>query len=98
MIDLFIKPTDTHQFLDLGSSHCYHYKKRIPYSQVLRLNRICSCNESFDKRSNDLERWLMGTRYNGTMTKKKNIKSPRTFQERSPLKIKKRNFRGETNV
>ena len=75
MTDLFIKPTDTHQFLDLGSSHCYHCKKGIPYSQALRLNRICSCNESFDKRSNDLERWLMGTRYNGKMTRKKILRT-----------------------
>ena len=71
MTDLFIKPTDTHQFLDLGSSNCYHCKKGIPYSQALRLNRICSCNKSFDKRSNDLERWLMETRYNGKILEKK---------------------------
>ena len=45
MTDLFVKPTDTHQFLDTSSSHPYHCKKGIPYSQVLRLNRICSDNE-----------------------------------------------------
>ena len=32
-IDLFIKPTDTHQFLDPTSRHSYHCQKRIPYSQ-----------------------------------------------------------------
>ena len=37
---LFLKPTDTHQFLDPISSHPYHCKKGIPYSQALRLNRI----------------------------------------------------------
>ena len=37
--DLFVKPTDTHQFLDPTSSHSYHCKKGIPYSQALRLNR-----------------------------------------------------------
>ena len=40
--DLFVKPMDTHQFLDLTSCHPYHCKKKIPYSQTLRLNRICS--------------------------------------------------------
>ena len=55
-IDLFVKPTDTHQFLDPTSSHPYHCKKGIPYSQALRLNRICSDNENFDKRCNDLEK------------------------------------------
>ena len=34
-------------------------KKGIPYSQALRLNRICSDNANFDKRCNDLEKWLM---------------------------------------
>ena len=40
--DLFVKPTDTHQFLDPTSCHPYHCKKGIPYSQTLRLNRIYS--------------------------------------------------------
>ena len=30
----------------------------MPYSQALRLNRICSENSSFDKRCNELEIWL----------------------------------------
>ena len=63
--------TDKHQFLDPSSSHPYHCKKRIPYSQALRLNRICSDNESFDKRCNDLEVWLMEREYNGKMIRKK---------------------------
>ena len=32
--DLFVKSTDTRQFLDPTSSHPYHYKKRIPYSEA----------------------------------------------------------------
>ena len=55
MTDLFVKPTVTHHFLDPSSSHPYHCKKGIPYSQALRLNRICSDNKSFHKRCNDLE-------------------------------------------
>ena len=64
MADLFVKSTDAHRFLDLSSSHPYHCKKGIPYSQALRLNRICSDNESFDKRCNNLEGWLMERKYN----------------------------------
>ena len=30
--DLFVKATDTHQFLDPSSCHPYHCKKGIPYS------------------------------------------------------------------
>ena len=38
--DLFVKPTDTHQFLHLSSSYPYHCKKGIPYSQALRVKSI----------------------------------------------------------
>ena len=75
MTDLFVKPTDTHQFLDPSSSHPYHCKKGIPYSQALRLNRICSDKESFDKRCNDLEGWLMERGYNGKMITKQILKT-----------------------
>ena len=34
--DLFIEPTDTHQFLDPTSCHPYHCKKGIHYRQTLR--------------------------------------------------------------
>ena len=62
MTDLFVKPTDTHQFLDLSSFHPCHWKKGIPYSQALRLNRICSDNKGFDKLCNDVDGWLMQRR------------------------------------
>ena len=68
--DLFVKPTDTHQFLDSTSCHPYHCKKEIPYSQALRFNRICSDNETFDRRCNDLEKWLMERGYNEKMIRK----------------------------
>ena len=45
-IILFVKPSDTYQFLDPTSCHPYHCKKGIPYSQTLRLNRICSDNSN----------------------------------------------------
>ena len=38
--------------------------------QALRLNRICSDNESFNKRCNDLEGGLMERGYNGKMMMK----------------------------
>ena len=43
-----------------GSFYC---KKVIPYSQALRLNRICSNNEFFDKRCDDLEKYLLERGY-----------------------------------
>ena len=44
--DLYVKPTDSHQYLHSSLCHPYHCKKSILYSQALRLNRICS-NNSF---------------------------------------------------
>ena len=53
--DLYVKPTDTHQYLDSSSCHPYRCKESTPYSQALRLNRICSNNTFFDQRCNELE-------------------------------------------
>ena len=57
--DLYVKPTDSHQHLKSSPCHPFHCKKSIPYSGGLRLNRICSETNSFDKRCNDLERFLL---------------------------------------
>ena len=89
MTDLFVKPTDTHQFLDSNSSHPYHCKKGMPSSQALMLNRICSDNESFDKRCNDLEGWFMDRGYNGKMISKEPENIP---GKTSSIEIKSRNF------
>ena len=61
-INLYVKPTDTHQYLYSSSCHPY-CKKGIPHSQTLGLNRICSDSTSFDRRCNDLERWLLEKGY-----------------------------------
>ena len=63
------------QWINPSSSHTYHCKKGIPYSQTLRLNRIFFDNESFDKRCNDLEGWLMERGYNGKMIRKQILRA-----------------------
>ena len=40
--DLYVKATGSHHYIHSSSCHPYHCKKGIPYSQALRLNRICS--------------------------------------------------------
>ena len=47
--NVFVKPTDAHQFLDPFFCQPYHFKKGIRNSQTLRLNRICSDNTNFEK-------------------------------------------------
>ena len=61
--DLYVKLTDSHRYLECSSCHNFHCRKGIPYSQPLRLNRICSDISSFDKGCNDFERFLLETRY-----------------------------------
>ena len=73
MTDLFVKPTNMHQFLDSSSSHPYHCKKEI--ALALRLNRIYSDNKSFDEHCNDLEGWLMERGYNGNMIRKQILRA-----------------------
>ena len=65
--DLFVKLAVTNQILDPTSSHPYLCEKGIPYSQALRLNRICSDNTRFDQSSNDLQKWLMERGYSENM-------------------------------
>ena len=38
----FVKPTDTHSYLDYRSCHLQNNKSSIPYSQFLRIRRNCT--------------------------------------------------------
>ena len=73
--DLFVKPTDSHQYLQSSSCHPFRCKKGIPYSQALRLNRICSETNSFDKRCNDLERFLLEREYSSKLVRKEILRA-----------------------
>ena len=42
---LYTKPTDAHLYLHYTSYHPKHQKNSIPYSQAIRLRRICSTSE-----------------------------------------------------
>ena len=56
--DLFVKSTDTHQYLLHTSCHPSHIKKSIPFSLTLRIRRICSTTEKFKQRTNELLEFL----------------------------------------
>ena len=64
--DLYVKPTDTHQYLAANSCHPRHCKEAIPYSQALRMRRICSSDEAFNKRTSDLKKHLTRRSYDET--------------------------------
>ena len=73
--DFYIKLTDTQQYLHASSCHVYHSKKSIPYSQALRLNRICSENSFYDKRCNELEVWLRERGYSDKLVRQQILKA-----------------------
>ena len=62
--DLYTKPTDKHQYLLHSSCHPLHIKRAIPFSLALRLRRICSSDETFTVRTNELIQYLNNRGYN----------------------------------
>ena len=61
--DLHCKLTETHQHLQWSSCHPRHYKTSIPYSQALRLRRICSQKADFRRRTGELKQHLQRRGY-----------------------------------
>ena len=61
--DLYVKPTDKHQYLLKSSCHPSHTKQSIPFSMALRLRRICSTDEFFNTRSDALTTHLIKRGY-----------------------------------
>ena len=47
--DLYIKPTDRNTYLPFASAHPKHCMRGLPYGQFLRIRRICSNDEDFEK-------------------------------------------------
>ena len=73
--DLHVKPADSHQYLLSSSCLPFHCKKGISCSHALRLKRICSNNEFFDKICNDLERYLLERGYSEKMVRKQILRA-----------------------
>ena len=62
--DLYVKPTDTHQYLHATSSHVYYSKKYVPLYSNLTLEA-----HFYDKRCNELESWLQNCSYSDKMVR-----------------------------
>ena len=75
LIDVVVKSTDTHQYFHATSFHVYHSKKFILYSQALHFNKICSKNQLFHKRCNNLEVWLKNRDYNEKLVRQQVLKA-----------------------
>ena len=48
------KPTDSHNYLLHSSSHPQHVKNAIPFSQFLRLRRLCSDDTDFNNKCEEM--------------------------------------------
>ena len=70
MTDLYVKPTYTHQYLLASSCHPNLTKRSIPYSEALRILRICSNKESGKLRCAELVDCLFKRGYNKRNTNK----------------------------
>ena len=58
---VYYKPTDSHSYLLYSSSHPSHVKNSIPFSQFLRLRRLCSDDSDFSEKSEAMCRENIGT-------------------------------------
>ena len=79
--DLYTKPTDTHQYLNWTSCHPRHTKTSIPYSLALRLRRICSTNDFFEKRARELHNILLERGYKNKLIKECIMRARKTSRE-----------------
>ena len=61
--DVYVKTSDTHQYLLSSSCHPHHTKRSIPYSLALRLLRICSDDTAFHKRCDEITEHLKKRTY-----------------------------------
>ena len=61
--DLYTKPTDSHNYLYYDSAHPQRCKDSIPYSQFLRIRRICTLNEDFDRNVIELCKHFLRRKY-----------------------------------
>ena len=61
--DLYTKPTDSHSYLRFESAHPRNCKISIPYSQFLRVRRICTDIEDFDTHAKVLASHIVNRGY-----------------------------------
>ena len=60
---IYFKPTDSHTYLRYDSSHPKSCKDGIPYSQFIRLRRICSSQKDFDTQANSMSEFFIERGY-----------------------------------
>ena len=75
----YTKPTDSHNYLLYSSSHPKHCKQGLPYSQFLRIRRLCTDIDDFDTKVINMGTHFLRRGY------------PRTLIENAILKARRQN-------
>jgi hypothetical protein len=76
--DLYCKPTDSHNYLLYESSHPVHLKNSLPYSQLLRIRRICSHLDDFDRNAVELCKHFIRRHYPQDIVEEALVKARRS--------------------
>ena len=79
--DLYCKPTDSHSYLLYNSAHPLNCKNSIPYSQFLRIRRICSTLDNFDKHCLDFAQYFYNRGYPPSLVEEAYLKARRTNRD-----------------
>jgi hypothetical protein len=61
--DLYTQKTDKHQYLHATSCHPNSVKRAIPYGLGIRVKRICSSDEDYKTRRNEIKTHLQNRGY-----------------------------------
>ena len=61
--DVYIKPTDRHQYLHCLSAHPYHTKKSVAFSPTLRISKLCSSEKDFVNHKEEMKLWFRNREY-----------------------------------
>ena len=61
--DLYVKPTDHHQYLHFSSAHANHDKCSIVFSRTLRISRLFSNDSDFEQNKEKMRLWLVKREY-----------------------------------
>ena len=78
---LYRKKTNRQNFLHKQSEHPHSLKKSIPYSQTLRIKRICSTKSDFEKQCYDLKEKFIQRGYSATEVQEQINKASRIGRE-----------------
>jgi len=69
------KPTDTHNFQQSESCHPKHLKENLPFSQLLRIRRICSTKDELEIHNRNLLKYFTAKGYSQKLISKQIFKA-----------------------